>query len=82
LPIFARRITHRKGTAMSQQHGSAVGRSSAPGRPYGSKNTDKARLSRNRRRDVVENDEYAAFARRILRAYAGSPPATSRPWPP
>jgi hypothetical protein len=34
------------------------------------KNTDKARLSRDRRRDVVENDEYAAFARRIVRAYA------------
>ncbi len=40
-----------------------------PGTPV-RKNTDKARLSRNRRRDVVENDEYAAFARRIVRAYA------------
>ncbi len=28
------------------------------------------RTSRPRRRDVVENDEYAAFARRIIRAYA------------
>jgi hypothetical protein len=35
-----------------------------------SKNTVRAVLTRNRRRDVVENDEYAAFARRILRAYA------------
>ncbi|MFI5491356.1 hypothetical protein [Actinoplanes sp. NPDC051859] len=26
--------------------------------------------SRPKRRDVVENDEYAAFARRIIRAYA------------
>ncbi len=34
------------------------------------KNTDKARLSRNRRRDVVQNDEYAKFVRRIVRAYA------------
>jgi len=34
------------------------------------KNTDKRRLSRGRRRDIVENDEYAAFARRIVRAYA------------
>ena len=35
-----------------------------------SKNTVRVTLTRNRRRDVVENDEYAAFARRILRAYA------------
>ncbi len=27
-------------------------------------------MSRNRRREVVENDEYAGFARRIVRAYA------------
>ena len=27
-------------------------------------------LTPHRRRDVVENDEYAAFTRRILRAYA------------
>ena len=40
------------------------------GRRHTDKNTDKARLSRNRRRDVIENDEYAAFARRIVRAYA------------
>ncbi len=29
-----------------------------------------SRPPRPRRRDVVENDEYAAFARRIVRAYA------------
>ncbi len=29
-----------------------------------------SRPSRPRHRDVVENDEYAAFARRIVRAYA------------
>jgi hypothetical protein len=34
------------------------------------KNTVRSRLTPNRRRDIVENDEYAAFARRILRAYA------------
>jgi hypothetical protein len=37
-----------------------------------SKNTVNRALtsrSRPRRRDVVENDEYAAFARRIMRAY-------------
>ncbi len=35
-----------------------------------SKNIDNRRLSPHRRRDVVENDAYAAFARRIVRAYA------------
>lgn len=34
-----------------------------------SKNTVNPRL-RNRRRAVVENDEFAAFTRRVLRAYA------------
>lgn len=33
-------------------------------------NTVKRALTPKRRRDVVENDEYAAFARRIVRAYA------------
>src|SRR5205807_4155768 len=35
-----------------------------------SKNGVKQALTANRRRDVVENDAYAAFARRIVRAYA------------
>src|SRR5215211_2178012 len=30
----------------------------------------KRSLTPNRRKDVVENDEYAAFTRRIVRAYA------------
>ena len=30
----------------------------------------KARLTRNRRRRSVENDEYASFVRRVIRAYA------------
>jgi hypothetical protein len=34
------------------------------------KNDDNAGLSRNRRRDVVDNDQYAAFTRRIMRAYS------------
>ena len=34
------------------------------------KNTGNPRLSANRRRDVVENDEYAAFLRRVIRAYS------------
>lgn len=36
----------------------------------GNKNTVKTRLTANRTRRVVENDDYAAFARRILAAYA------------
>ncbi len=32
--------------------------------------TGDSRPPRPRRRDVVENDEYAAFTRRIIRAYA------------
>ena len=34
------------------------------------RNTVKTSLTPNRARRLVENDEYAAFARRILRAYA------------
>lgn len=30
----------------------------------------KSGLTANRRRDAVENDEYAAFLRRVLRAYS------------
>jgi hypothetical protein len=33
-------------------------------------NTVKTRLTSKRARRLVENDDYAAFARRILRAYA------------
>lgn len=36
----------------------------------GGRNTVKPRLTANRPRQHVENDEYAAFARRVLRAYA------------
>src|SRR5438270_10847633 len=46
------------------------GREPRTGHRTTGKNTDNRGLSRNRRRDVVENDEYAAFARRIVRAYA------------
>jgi DNA-directed RNA polymerase specialized sigma24 family protein len=35
-----------------------------------SKNTVNKSLTVNRRRDVVENDEYHAFATRIVRAYS------------
>ena len=33
-------------------------------------NTVKSSLTSNRARRLVENDDYAAFARRVLRAYA------------
>jgi hypothetical protein len=39
-------------------------------RPAGRKNTVNTRLTAKAARTVVENDEYAAFTRRILRAYA------------
>ena len=39
-------------------------------RPRAGKNTVNNRLTPKAARPVVENDEYAAFARRILRAYA------------
>ncbi|HZN72690.1 MAG TPA: hypothetical protein VFC00_13560 [Micromonosporaceae bacterium] len=35
-----------------------------------SKNTVKPSLTANRRTDAVETQEYAAFARRVLRAYS------------
>ncbi len=39
-------------------------------RSHAGKNTVNTRLTRNAARPVVENDDYAKFARRILRAYA------------
>lgn len=36
----------------------------------GSKNTVNPQLTANRTRRVIENDEYGAFARRVLNAYA------------
>jgi hypothetical protein len=40
------------------------------GRPAAAKNTVNGVLTPKRARPVVENDQYAAFTRRILRAYA------------
>lgn len=48
--------------------GSQPGPSPAPGRD--SQYTVNTRLTPKPARPVVENDEYAAFTRRILRAYA------------
>ena len=39
-------------------------------RPATTKNTVKPRLTPKRRQPVAENDDYAAFAHRILAAYA------------
>jgi hypothetical protein len=36
----------------------------------GERSSVKARLTPNRRRRTVENDEYARFVRRVVRAYA------------
>jgi hypothetical protein len=44
--------------------------SSHHGQPPTSKNTVNPRLTPESAKRVVENDEYAAFARRILRSYA------------
>jgi hypothetical protein len=44
--------------------------STGHGHPAGSKNTVNTRLTPKRERPVVENDAYAAFAHRILGAYA------------
>jgi hypothetical protein len=41
-----------------------------PPRPAAGANTVNTRLTPKRARPVTENDEYAAFTRRILRAYA------------
>jgi hypothetical protein len=50
----------------------AFGRQPGPAhhRANGSRNTVKPRLTANRARRVVENDDYGAFARLILAAYA------------
>jgi hypothetical protein len=53
-------------------HLHAVNRPDSPSQPASpaGQNTVKGRLTPARARRLVENDDYAAFARRILRAYA------------
>ncbi len=58
-----------EGTAMTDHTTTTDTRDAHGRRRHAGKNTDKAGLSRNRRRDVVENDEYAKFVRRVVRAY-------------
>ena len=50
----------------ARDHGSGLARHHAAG----STNTVKPRWTAHRARRVAENDDYAAFARRILAAYA------------
>ena len=50
--------------ALSEHH------TTPPAAPAASQNTVKTTLTPNRTGRVVENDQYAAFARRVLRAYA------------
>jgi hypothetical protein len=42
----------------------------SPQASFPGRNTVKTRLTSRRARRLVENDEYAAFARRVLRAYS------------
>lgn len=51
-----------KGNAVNSHH-------TPQPRTSADKNTDNPKLSRKRRRNVIENDEYAAFTRRIVKAY-------------
>jgi hypothetical protein len=55
---------------MSHLHAVNGHDNTSPAASPASRNTVKNRLTPNRRRRLVENDEYAAFARRVLRAYA------------
>ena len=55
---------------MSHLHAVNGNGSTSPAASPASPNTVKNRLTPNRRRRLTENDEYAAFTRRVLRAYA------------
>jgi ribosomal protein S20 len=56
-------------TTQARRHEHATGHPSTAGGPA-SRSTVKRSLTPNRRRRPAENDEYASFIRRILRAYA------------
>jgi hypothetical protein len=55
---------------MSHLHAVSGYDSTSPAARTTGPNIVKNPLTPNRRRRLVENDEYAAFARRVLRAYA------------
>ena len=54
----------------SPLHAVSRAASTSPAGQFSRPNTVKARLTPKRRRRLVENDEYSAFVRRVLRAYA------------
>jgi hypothetical protein len=55
---------------MSRLHAVNQPRHPSPAANPADQNTVKSPLTPNRAPKLVENDEYAAFARRVLRAYA------------
>ena len=55
---------------MSLAHALTYSYERTPGTGPAGPDSVKARLTSNRRRRPVDNDEYASFARRVLRAYA------------
>jgi hypothetical protein len=55
---------------MSTAHALSGPASPSPGASFAGPDTVKNLLTPKRARPVVENDDYAAFAQRILRAYA------------
>ena len=55
---------------MTQPYALSRSDSTSPAASTGRQNTVKRRLTSRRTRRVVENDDYAAFARRLLRAYS------------
>ena len=55
---------------MSRLHALNGHDTTSPAAPAASQNTVKTALTPDRAGRVVENEEYAAFARRVLRAYA------------
>ena len=55
---------------MTALHAVSSGHVTSPDASRAGQNTVNTRLTPNRPRRVVENDEYAAFLGRVLRAYA------------
>jgi hypothetical protein len=55
---------------MTPLHAVSSHDTTSPAAPAAGQNTVKSRLTPKRANRVRENDEYAAFARRVLRAYA------------
>jgi hypothetical protein len=54
----------------SRLYAASQGANTSPAGQFSRPNTVKARLTPKRRQRQVENDEYSAFVRRVLRAYS------------